>query len=173
MIKNRRELFSFHWACASLAGLAFLAGCAAVPVSSPKSTGWIKDEVADSYVFGYPLVLMDVAREDVVRLDRLISDISEAARTDAELARARFEMVDLGLLIEQLVASWDTRREKGDARMGYATMQQVALALFALAEDRMSPAFAEAYLALDEALAGPYLEAPCAALARRALEAAR
>jgi two-component system sensor histidine kinase ChvG len=64
--------------------------------------------------------LMDVAREDVVRLDRLISDISEAARTDAELARARFEMVDLGLLIEQLVASWDTRREKGDARIAYA-----------------------------------------------------
>jgi two-component system sensor histidine kinase ChvG len=64
--------------------------------------------------------LMDVAREDVVRLDRLISDISEAARTDAELARARFEMVDLGLIIEQLVASWDTRREKGDARIAYA-----------------------------------------------------
>jgi len=64
--------------------------------------------------------LMEVAREDVVRLDRLISDISEAARTDAELARARFEPVDLGLLIEQLIASWDSRREKGDARIAYA-----------------------------------------------------
>ena len=64
--------------------------------------------------------LMEVAREDVVRLDRLISDISEAARTDAELARARFEPVDLGLLIEQLIASWDNRREKGDARIAYA-----------------------------------------------------
>jgi len=64
--------------------------------------------------------LMDVAREDVVRLDRLISDISEAARTDAELARARFEPVDLGLVIEQLIASWDSRREKGDARIAYA-----------------------------------------------------
>jgi two-component system sensor histidine kinase ChvG len=64
--------------------------------------------------------LMQVAREDVLRLDRLISDISEAARTDAELARARFEPVDLGLLIEQLIASWDGRREKGDARIAYA-----------------------------------------------------
>ncbi|CAG4885864.1 DUF1254 domain-containing protein [Paraburkholderia saeva] len=63
MIKNRRELFSVSWTCASLAGLAFLAGCASTPASSPKSTGWIKNEVADSYVFGYPLVLMDVARE--------------------------------------------------------------------------------------------------------------
>ena len=64
--------------------------------------------------------LTEVAREDVVRLDRLISDISEAARTDAELARARFEWVDLGPLIEQLVDSWDSRREKGDARIAYA-----------------------------------------------------
>ena len=35
--------------------------------------------------------LLGVARDDVGRLDRLINDISEAARTDAELARAPFE----------------------------------------------------------------------------------
>jgi two-component system sensor histidine kinase ChvG len=64
--------------------------------------------------------LTEVAREDVVRLDRLIGDISEAARTDAELARARFELVDLGPLIEQLVTSWEARRDKGDARIAYA-----------------------------------------------------
>ena len=64
--------------------------------------------------------LTEVARDDVVRLDRLINDISEAARTDAELARARFEPVDLGPLIEQLAASWDARREKGDARIAFA-----------------------------------------------------
>ena len=64
--------------------------------------------------------LMGVARDDVLRLDRLISDISEAARTDAELARARFESVDLGPLVEQLVKAWDGRREKGDARIAFA-----------------------------------------------------
>jgi len=64
--------------------------------------------------------LVNVARDDVLRLDRLISDISEAARTDAELARARFEPVDLGPVIEQLVRSWETRREKGDARIAFA-----------------------------------------------------
>jgi len=64
--------------------------------------------------------LTQVAREDVMRLDRLINDISEAARTDAQLARARFEPVDLGALIEQIVASWDSRRDKGDARIAYA-----------------------------------------------------
>ncbi len=64
--------------------------------------------------------LIAVARDDVVRLDRLISDISEAARTDAELARATFEPVDLGPLIEQLVDSWDSRRDKGDASIAFA-----------------------------------------------------
>ena len=64
--------------------------------------------------------LMTIARDDVSRLDRLINDISEAARTDAELLRARFERVDLGPLIEQLVHSWETRRETGDARIAFA-----------------------------------------------------
>jgi two-component system sensor histidine kinase ChvG len=64
--------------------------------------------------------LVAVARDDVVRLDRLINDISEAARTDAELARAKFDRVDLGSLIEQLVGSWENRREKGDARIAFA-----------------------------------------------------
>ena len=64
--------------------------------------------------------LMGIARDDVRRLDRLINDIGEAARTDAELARATFERVDLGTLIEQLVSSWETRREKGDARIAFA-----------------------------------------------------
>ena len=64
--------------------------------------------------------LMDVVRQDVRRLDRLIGDISEAARTDAELARARFEAVDLGPLIESLVGVWEGRRSTGDVRIAFA-----------------------------------------------------
>ena len=64
--------------------------------------------------------LLAVARDDVVRLDRLIGDVSEAARTDAQLARAKFEPVDLGLLIQQIVAAWDDRREKGDVSIAFA-----------------------------------------------------
>ena len=64
--------------------------------------------------------LQGIIRDDVTRLDRLISDISEAARTDAELARARFERVDLGPLIEQLVKAWETRRETGSVRLAFA-----------------------------------------------------
>jgi two-component system sensor histidine kinase ChvG len=64
--------------------------------------------------------LTSVIRDDIARMDRLIGDISEAARTDAELARAHFRPVDLGELIEQLVSSWETRRETGNARIAFA-----------------------------------------------------
>jgi two-component system sensor histidine kinase ChvG len=64
--------------------------------------------------------LIDVIRQDVVRLDRLINDVSEAARTDAELARARFEPVDLGDLIGSLVTAWENRRETGNVRIAFA-----------------------------------------------------
>lgn len=64
--------------------------------------------------------LIDVIRQDVLRLDRIINDVGEAARTDAELARARFEPVDLGHLIGQLVSARETRRETGNVRIAFA-----------------------------------------------------
>jgi two-component system sensor histidine kinase ChvG len=64
--------------------------------------------------------LLDVVRQDVLRLDRLISDIGEAARADAELARASFEPVDLGNLVGQLCSSWEERRLTGDVRIAFA-----------------------------------------------------
>jgi two-component system sensor histidine kinase ChvG len=73
--------------------------------------------------------LKRIVREDVARLDRLISDIGEAARTDAELARATFERVDLGPLIEQLVHSWEARRETGDARLAFARPRKESAAV--------------------------------------------
>jgi len=73
--------------------------------------------------------LKTIVREDVVRLDRLISDISEAARTDAELSRATFERVDLGALIQQIAKSWETRRETGDARIAFARPRKESAAV--------------------------------------------
>ncbi len=64
--------------------------------------------------------LLDVVRQDVLRLDRLIGDVGEAARTDAELARARFEPVDVGELIAPLIKGWEARRTTGDVRLAFA-----------------------------------------------------
>ncbi len=47
--------------------------------------------------------LMAIIQEDVVRLDRLISDISDASRLDAELSRAAAEPVNIGAMLETLV----------------------------------------------------------------------
>lgn len=48
--------------------------------------------------------LMDVIQHDVRRLDRLITDISDASRLDAELAREDSQRVDLMQLVNELVA---------------------------------------------------------------------
>jgi two-component system sensor histidine kinase ChvG len=47
--------------------------------------------------------LMDVIQHDIRRLDRLISDISDASRLDAELQRQEASAVDLRQLLDALV----------------------------------------------------------------------
>jgi two-component system, OmpR family, sensor histidine kinase ChvG len=47
--------------------------------------------------------LMSVVLEDVQRLDRLITDISDASRLDAELSRVELEPVMIGPMLETLV----------------------------------------------------------------------
>jgi len=47
--------------------------------------------------------LLDVIEHDVKRLDRLISDISDASRLDAELQRQEVTSVDLASLVDALV----------------------------------------------------------------------
>jgi two-component system sensor histidine kinase ChvG len=47
--------------------------------------------------------LMGIILDDVQRLDRLISDISDASRLDAELSRADVEPVDIKQLVQALV----------------------------------------------------------------------
>lgn len=46
--------------------------------------------------------LLDVIQSDVQRMDRLVTDISNASRLDAELVRERLAPLDLGRLIEML-----------------------------------------------------------------------
>ncbi|MAF96198.1 MAG: histidine kinase [Rhodospirillaceae bacterium] len=57
--------------------------------------------------------LMVIIQEDVSRLDRLISDISDASRLDAELSRAETEPVDIGAMLAILVEVHDDTTEGG------------------------------------------------------------
>jgi two-component system sensor histidine kinase ChvG len=64
--------------------------------------------------------LIDVVRNDVGRLDRLIVDIAEVSRLDAELTRTRFEPIDLAALIDELLPSWEERAARVGATVAFA-----------------------------------------------------
>ncbi len=64
--------------------------------------------------------LLAVANDDTRRIDRLISDISDASRVDAELARTQFEPVDIGGMIEQLLVSRERRDANAAVEIAYA-----------------------------------------------------
>ena len=74
-----------------------------------------------------PLVKTDAQREkltallqqDVRRLDRLITDISNASRLDAELNRDRPRPIDLTVLLKDIVSVYDAGRKPGEARVSF------------------------------------------------------
>lgn len=69
-----------------------------------------------------PLVKTEAQREkltallqqDVRRLDRLITDISNASRLDAELSRDRPRPVDLSILLAEIVGVYETTAREGE-----------------------------------------------------------
>nr|WP_310622190.1 sensor histidine kinase [Pseudovibrio sp. M1P-2-3] len=61
--------------------------------------------------------LLEVIQHDVQRLDRLITDISEASRIDAEMAREETEEFDLSILLKTIVEIANERTRKGEAHI--------------------------------------------------------
>jgi two-component system sensor histidine kinase ChvG len=57
--------------------------------------------------------LLRIVKEDVERLDRLITDISDASRLDAELGREASEEVDMARMLDVLVGMHRTTRGTG------------------------------------------------------------
>ena len=57
--------------------------------------------------------LTDIASHDVRRIDRLITEIADASRVDAELSRATFEPIELDSLVANIIASREDRRMNG------------------------------------------------------------
>lgn len=74
-----------------------------------------------------PLVKTEAQREkltallqqDVRRLDRLITDISNASRLDAELARDRPRTIDLTTLLTEIVGVYEAGRKTGEPRIAF------------------------------------------------------
>ncbi len=61
--------------------------------------------------------LLAIIAEDVRRLDRLISDISDASRVDAELSRTATEPVDIAPILATLAEIHETTRREDDPRL--------------------------------------------------------
>ena len=59
--------------------------------------------------------LSAIAAHDVLRIDRLVTEIADASRIDAELSRTTFEPVDVLSLVSALVDARQTRGVNGDS----------------------------------------------------------
>ena len=67
--------------------------------------------------------LMKVLKNDVQRLDRLVTDISNASRLDAELSRDQPRLIDLGKLIADIVALYQATAKPGDVQVKFTPHQ--------------------------------------------------
>jgi two-component system, OmpR family, sensor histidine kinase ChvG len=61
--------------------------------------------------------LMAIILDDVERLDRLITDISDASRLDAELSRLEVAPIDIGAMLEALADLHESTRMAGAPRL--------------------------------------------------------
>jgi len=87
------------------------------PLASLRSAVDSLDRVSDPEL---QRQLLDVVRHDVVRLDRLVVEIAEISRLDAELSRARLEPVDIGHMIEALLPHWEERGAEHGVQIVFA-----------------------------------------------------
>ena len=63
--------------------------------------------------------LLEILKQDVGRLDRLITDISNASRLDAELSRDEPLALDLAKLLSELSALYTDAARPGESKVGY------------------------------------------------------
>ncbi len=71
--------------------------------------------------------LLDIATHDVRRIDRLVTEISDASRIDAEMSRATRERINLTDLVKAIVGSRETRSENADHRIEIASRGHAAI----------------------------------------------
>jgi two-component system sensor histidine kinase ChvG len=65
--------------------------------------------------------LTNLLQQDVRRLDRLVTDISNASRLDAELNRDRPRRIDLTQLLTEIVGVYESGLKSGEAHVNLAT----------------------------------------------------
>jgi two-component system sensor histidine kinase ChvG len=84
--------------------------------------------------------LMAIITDDVARLDRLISDISNASRLDAELSRTAFEAIDLAGVLGAIVDMRNAAGNEDDPRIHLEIVSNGGLMVSGI-EDRLVQVF--------------------------------
>ena len=107
------------------------------PLSSLRSAVETASRIDD---IGQQRKLMSIITDDVKRLDRLISDISDASRLDAELSRAESEPVDIANLLATLVEIHQATAPADGPRLDYQSDDVKDLVVFGI-EDRLVQVF--------------------------------
>src|SRR5205085_4630596 len=70
--------------------------------------------------------LLGILKNDVQRLDRLVTDISNASRLDAELSRDAPRLFDLDRLIRDVVSLYQATARPGDVTVRYQAQRDAA-----------------------------------------------
>lgn len=65
--------------------------------------------------------LIEIATHDVRRIDRLVSEISDASRIDAEMSRATLERIDIADLVRAIIGSRQQRASSNTAHIDLVT----------------------------------------------------
>lgn len=65
--------------------------------------------------------LEQIATHDVRRIDRLVTEISDASRIDAEMSRATRENIDMASLVNEIIGSRENRAENHNHRIELTT----------------------------------------------------
>jgi two-component system sensor histidine kinase ChvG len=85
--------------------------------------------------------LTDILKDDVGRLDRLITDISNASRLDAELWREQPKPLDLGQLLAKLADLYGQAAGPGAAAVNFIPADAVAPIMVRVRESPLSQVF--------------------------------
>lgn len=87
------------------------------PLTSMRSAVETLDLVSDPTARGR---LLGILKNDVQRLDRLVTDISNASRLDAELSRDTPKALDLGRLLGEIVSLYQATTRPGDVGLRFS-----------------------------------------------------
>jgi two-component system sensor histidine kinase ChvG len=85
--------------------------------------------------------LMAIIQDDVERLDRLITDISDASRLDAELSRLEVSPTDIGAMLRAIAEMNETTRTDGAPRLALDITERGRPLIVPGVESRLSQVF--------------------------------